>query len=266
MIAAISLQATFKKTAGRLSFVSNYTFGKVLGVRDGNTSNGGGNGAIANPYDLDSNYGVLAYDHSHVFNVAYTYELPDIIKGNAFGRAAINGWKLSGITQWQSGAPIQPNTNENLNAVYPSGVNLRNLLGTDQGILLPQVTCDPRKGLKDGQYFNPACFTYPTKQGAYGDIVWPYIKGPSYFNSDLSVYKSFKITEGKSAEFRFSAFNFINHSLKQFNADGTNNDLRLNFIGAGDAASTSNTNQFTTGEPLWKVGRRVVELALKFYF
>ena len=33
---------------------TNFTFGKVLGTRDGSTSNGNGNGSVVNPFDLDA--------------------------------------------------------------------------------------------------------------------------------------------------------------------------------------------------------------------
>ena len=55
---------------------------------------------------------------------------------------------------------------------------------------MPVLTCDPRKNLKSGQYFNPNCFAPPTNH-QQGDIIWPYIKGPAFFNSDLAIYKDF---------------------------------------------------------------------------
>ena len=47
----------------------------------------------------------------------------------------------------------------------------------------------------------------------------------AYFNSDLAVFKTFKITERQSLEFRASAFNFLNHPLDSFQNNG---DLKLN--------------------------------------
>ena len=54
-----SLQVSAQKQSGNLYLFTNFTFGKVLGTRDGSTSNGNGNGAVVNPFDLDSNYGPL---------------------------------------------------------------------------------------------------------------------------------------------------------------------------------------------------------------
>ena len=260
-----ALQATWQKQRGPGPLMVNYTFSKVMGIRDGQTNNGNGNGALIDPFNMNANYGVLAYDHTHIFNAAYVINLPSPVHGNAIARGVINGWELSGITQLQSGAPIQPNTNGNLNVHWAGGVSNRAYLGTDAVILVPKLTCDPRSNLQSGQYFNPGCFTAPAV-GQNGDVIWPYIKGPAYFNSDLALFKNFRITEHKNVQFRFSAFNFLNHPLMQFNAPATNQDVRLSFIGAGNTASTTNTNTLTTGYPQFSVGRRVVELAIKFNF
>ena len=89
---------------------------------------------------------------------------------------------------------------------------------------------------------------------------------PAYFNSDLAMYKNFKFTESRYVQFRFSAFNFLNHPLEQFNADGSGNDLKLSFTNPDKTLSTTNVNTFTTGKPTYKVGSRTVEMALKFVF
>ena len=73
--------------------------------------------------------------------------------------------------------------------------------------LEPILTCNPGSGLKSGQYFNPSCFAVPP-QGSQGDIIWPFIKGPAFFDTDMAIYKTFHITEQQSVQFRFDAFNF----------------------------------------------------------
>ena len=78
------------------------------------------------------------------------------------------------------------------------------------------VICDPTANLKAHQYFNEACFTVP-EAGQQGWSQLPYIHGPAYFNSDLAVFKTFKVTEKQNVQFRVSAFNFLNHPLWSFN-------------------------------------------------
>jgi hypothetical protein len=257
-----ALIATWQKQTGRVTFTANYTFSKVLGIRDNQSDNGNGDGNTLDPFNITNNYGVLAYDHTHIFNAAYVINLPSPVHDNKVLGGVANGWTLSGITQLQSGPPLQPLTNGNMNVTYPGSYTSQIELGTTAyPSLVPRLTCDPRSGLSSGQYFNPSCFAPPVA-GQQGNYIWPYIKGPAFFNSDLAIYKNFKFKEHQDVQFRFSAFNFLNHPLPQFDANGSNNDVKLNL----SSGSGVNSNPLTTGYVANTVGRRVVEFALKYSF
>jgi hypothetical protein len=260
--------ATWQKQSGRFTFTSNYAFSKNLGVRDNNSANGNSNGSAAWPYSAAANYGVLAEDHTHIFNAAYVINLPSPVKDNKLMGGVVNGWVLSGITQAQSGAPIQPNTGGDLNVGWPTQLGNADYLGTSSvSVVEPKLTCDPRSNLKSGQYFNPSCFAPPTG-GQDGNLIWPYIKGPAFFNSDLAVYKDFLFKEHHKVEFRFSAFNFLNHPLPQFGSGGVG-DVNLNFSvpGQTNVLSQTNTSTLTTGSPFYKNEvPRVIEFAVKYNF
>lgn len=259
-----SLVATWQKQTGRATFTTNYTFGKVLGIRDNQTDNGAGAGTTLWPYGMRANYGVLGWDHTHIFNAAYVFNSPNWVHGNKILQGIANGWVLSGITQLQSGAPIQPNTNGNMNVQWPGNYTPQRILGTNAiGSMFVKVTCDPRSNLSKGQYFNPSCFG-PAPAGSNGDIIWPYIKGPAFFNSDLAMYKNFNLNERHKLQLRFSAFNFLNHPLPQLGAGG-NSDIQLNFNNNGNLSQT-NINKLTWGGANYTVGRRVVEFAIKYNF
>ncbi len=257
--------ATWQKQSGRTTFTMNYTFSKVLGIRDNQSDNGPSAGNTLWPFALRPNYGVLSWDHTHIFNAAYVINLPSPVHANRFAAGAVNGWILSGITQMQSGAPIQPNTQGTLNVQWPGDYSPQRQLGTNApSALVPKVICDPRHGGASGAYFNPACFA-PPAPGQDGDVIWPYIKGPAFFNSDLAVYKDFTFREHHKVEFRFSAFNFLNHPLWTFGAGG-NSDINLNFQNSSGALMQTNQNALTDGRALFKTGRRVVEFAVKYNF
>jgi hypothetical protein len=259
-----SFIVSWQKQTGRATFTTNYTFGKVLGIRDNQTDNGPGAGSTLWPYSLRPNYGVLNWDHSHIFNAAYVINLPSPMKTNKFAKGAVNGWILSGITQVQSGAPIQGNTGGTLNVQWPGDFSNQRYLGTNAVTLVPRVTCDPRNGLSSGQYFNPSCFAPPVG-GLNGDVIWPYIHGPHFFNSDLAIYKDFAFKEHQKVQLRFSAFNFLNHALPTFAAGG-NSDVQLNFANSNGTLSPTNLNKLTTGIPSFTTGRRVVEFSGKYIF
>ncbi len=79
------------------------------------------------------------------------------------------------------------------------------------------------------------------------------------------MYKDFTFREHHKVEFRFSAFNFLNHPLWTFGAGG-NSDINLNFQNSSGALMQTNQNALTDGRALFKTGRRVVEFAVKYNF
>ncbi len=323
-----ALQTTWKKQSGPISYFLNYSFSKVMGIRDGQSDNGATNGSMVDPFNLKANYGPLAYDHTQIINATYVWNLPKFVHGSRLLEGAVNGWQLSGYTTYQSGAPLQPNGT--LNFTFASGltvplvgapnlpdnslplpnglrtnqVNSGSWYGTAQNGggyegFYPLLTCDPRKHVFSGQYFNAGCFTTPAF-GQFGTKIWPYVKAPAYFDSDLGLYKSFKLTESKRIELRIQGTNFLNHPLSQFGLGGAGDDT-INLTqytpsqypvaqlaggatcsvlnnGTVDAhnpnmcdytqvsIAPSNTNTTLTGKPQFKTGQRVLTFAAKFYF
>ena len=235
---------------------------------------------MVNPFNLRANYGPLAYDHTHIFNAAYVIHVPGAPVQNLLVRHLTSGWDLSGDTQVQSGAPIQPNTQGDLNVQFQQSASSAAghaftpgntyMLGTNAVLLMPYLSCDPR-GAHHAS-FNVSCFNTPTQLGVNGPTVWPDIQGPKFFNSDLAMAKTFNITERQNILFRASAFNFINHPLRQF---GLGSDINLHLAcnsTTQDALTPtcdqggSNVNAQTSGAPYYETGRRIVEVALKYNF
>ncbi len=94
-----------------MNWLANYTFSKALGIRGENTSSG-----VGNPLTPSDNYGVLPNDRTHIFNLAYSYQMGNLYTApHAFLKGVINGWQISGTTQMQSGSPLQANTSSNFN-------------------------------------------------------------------------------------------------------------------------------------------------------
>jgi hypothetical protein len=295
-----SLQVAAQKQSGNLFLFTNFTFGKVLGTRDGSTSNGNGNGSVVDPYTLANNYGQLEYDHSKVFNVSFSYKLPSFIHNNFVLGEAVNGWQVSGYTTYQDGVPYQavnpamnvsyntltcattgtggscPNGYSQPNITMPDGLQTQSVststwFGQNQGgQVMPLLTCDPRKGLKKGQYFNPNCFAEPLEPsvgnfGQQGQLIWPYIRTPHYIGSDLAIFKAFKVTESQRFEVRVSATNWLNHPNAGFGING-NGDNTLQFSGHDEGTLLTNQNATTTGTPQAKEGYRWMQFAGKYYF
>jgi hypothetical protein len=216
----------------------------------------------------------LPNDRTHIFNAAYVFEVPNMHGGNKVVRGVANGWQVSGITQFQSGPNLQivgPSASFNLSGTIPAGSVLPNGVVTTKDVGLgavqingtpdisaqPILTCDPRSNLGPNQYINGNCFAVPTP-GHNGSFILPYIKGPAFINSDLSLFKNFNFSEQKKLQFRVSGYNFLNHPITTF-VNGDNN-LNLSF----DSSGKLSNSRF--GYADWKAGHRIIQLAVKFYF
>jgi hypothetical protein len=182
----------------------------------------------------------------------------------------VNGWQLSGITQIQSGQNLAAVRNffsndVTINSGYTINVNgvavqpnSRTVHGTPNLAWRPLWTCNPGENLGDRQFVNGSCLALPTSPGQNGPNVGPPVYGPAFFNSDLGMFKNFQISEQKRLQFRFNAYNFLNHPLWSFIGGSAN--LKPSFDAAG------NPNNPIFGLVNEKQGRRIIQLAAKFYF
>jgi Carboxypeptidase regulatory-like domain len=256
-----SFQASVRRDVGVVTLLANYTFSKALGDTGNQLSNGGLPSAISVAEAEHYLWGVLPTDRAHVLSLAYVFSMPKLT-GNAFVRGALGGWQLSGITQIESGAQLSSSggltsLNFNLTQAGTSQDNVH-LLGSPDVTLYPSITCNPAKGITGtNQFANPSCFgAAPVGQLGNGAHL-PYLPGPKFWNSDLTLLKNFKITERQNLQFRIAAFNFLNHGLLSF----TNNDnnLKLNIDANGRAQSDFGVAQH-------RVGGRLMEVGVKYSF
>ncbi len=283
-----SLQVSFNRQKGAFIYGVNYTWSKALGIRGDYRT-----GAVGDPSILRHNYGYLGFNRSNAVNATYSWQVGNLYHGNRFVASILNQWEFSGITSLQSGPDVAvlngtSNTNFGLGGgiqYTPVGsttsvaVPISNVtaLGTPNINLQPVVTCDPRKNLhtdpKYGvQYFNGSCFALP-KLGTNGDFELPDVHGPAYFDTDLTVKRSFKLTEKQNLVFSLAGFNFLNHPLRAFTG-GANLGLGLSYglpagytaTNAADALAAAVQTSPNFGYTPYKSGYRIVELGARYNF
>jgi len=262
-----ALQIAWAKPSGRLTFNVNYTFQKALGIA-ANT---------VDAFTVHGNYTVLNIDRPQVFNSSYAYTIPRFYQGNSkLVQGVAEGWTISGTTTWQSGGNMQALTTQNLGMSIKDSATDENLtaltwFGTNNGEILPTKLCNPKGGLSSRQLMNASCFGVPTV-GSQGLRQFPYLSGPSYYNTDLTIAKPYHITEKQVIEVKAAAFNAFNHPLSEFNGSQY---ATLNFQTA-DKANFTNlsangaTNGLSSGQKwgtmYYKAGRRIAELSIKYSF
>jgi hypothetical protein len=201
-----------------------------------------------NPFDTSSEFAEARTSRPHVFVASYVYELPFFRKStNPLVRLLLGGYQISGITNFESGAPIPrvtvADTLSNIRGLYPVLVSDPNsgLAGT----------VDPNTGLPF--IFDPTAFT-PAANGAFGNTPRAFGRLPGRKNTNLALMKQFYFNSERTRylQFRAEAFNLFNTT--QFT--GINTTLPT-------AGPLSNT---TFGRPTGTRLPREFQFGLKLYF
>jgi len=195
---------------------------------------------IQDPYHLDRDRGPAAHDLTHIFTASFVVPLPfgtgkRFSTSNSVVDHIIGNWQLNGIVSLDSGPRYDVQTD-------PSIPNTNNLYGTERANVIgdPYANTTKTNPLNVAAFANPAPFTF-------GNMGRNSLRGDWNRNLDLSLFRSFAITETKRLEFRAEAFNVTNTPVFS-TPDGNFQDPNF-----GVVSSTANTE-------------RQMQLALKFYF
>ena len=226
-----------KHFAQNLQFNASYTFSKSLDYNS-LSSQGVVQEDSTNPR---LNYGPSDFDARNRFVINAIYDLP--FKGNRW----ISGWELAGISQAQSGNPLN--------------IFFNNSQVTGNFTLRPDASAPVKTTGNPSNWFaNASVLSAPRVAGANGGFIYHFgnlgrnsVVGPSFINTDFSVLKHTKISERFTTEFRAEVFDIFNHP----NFGNPN----LNF-GTGTFGLISST-RFPTGD---FGSARQIQLALKLDF
>lgn len=178
-----------------------YTYGKSLDF-GGSVASGGGNTGGPNTFTCARCFrGPSGFDVKHRLVVNGLYDLPwgkgrtfDI--GNRLADAVAGGWQLGGIVTGTTGRPFNVSLQNGVNNGAPSW---------------PDRIADGRLDSPDRAYwFDAAAFRAPAANTSYGNVARGVLYSPGVLNIDMSVVKTFRITERVSFNFRFEAFNLFN--------------------------------------------------------
>lgn len=253
---ALQTQLVRRWSASQIGVV--YTWSKAINYADNDA-----NPRIQWQPMADLNRGLAQYDRAHNFQTYWMLEAP-FGKGHRWansgvGSAVLGGWELSGLLSAMSGFPINlvQNNANNLNAASSGQV-------PDQ--VKPAV--EILGGVGPGKpYFDPAAFAavnIPANQPQrFGNAGRNNVRGPAFFNTDLSLSRTFNVKERVNMQFRAEALNVFNHPNFALGLqwDGNNNvSDPTNFgiisytLGANGASGNSGKG---TGERQFRFGLRI---------
>jgi hypothetical protein len=234
-----SLQVTLKHTSGRFTVLGSYTYGKSL-------DQASNLGEQVDPYDYKLTRDISSFDLRHNFVATYRYDLP-FEKVLRHDNRWTQGWAISGVTRFTTGVPVtlvNPN-DTSLIGTGNNGVNNSAIDELNVSLGPLQINHNPRNGQA---YLNTSLFSLPAL-GTIGNSGRRFFYGPGMQNWDMALLKTTKLTESKSLEFRFEAFNAFNHA--QF---------------FGPTSVDGNINDPTFGHVISADAPRVAQAALKFHF
>jgi hypothetical protein len=254
-----ALQVSFqKRLSNGIEFLANYTWSKCLTNSIGYYGDGGQASTNdyywPNAYNGSSQWGACYYDVPQAFNGYVTYDLP-FGRGRKFGsnmnkvvNAIAGGWQVNSILTFRGGFPYTINNFEDssqtlspeprANCIAPS-----NVFGKLNA---------PTGGY---QWFDPNSYAAPAL-GTFGDCGTGTVRGPGLHTADLSLSKTFAITERQNLEFRAEAINFTNTPI----LNAPNPNLPSSTFAVGNFGN-GNFGQITSSQ-----GARNIQFALKYHF
>jgi hypothetical protein len=191
-----------KRFSSGLAYQVSYTYSKSIDI--GSSGWYGVEGfSVQDPYHINNDRSVSAFDLAHVLSVNIVYELP-IGKGklltthNRVVDYIIGGWQLNTIAQAHSGLPYNITVDGDIANTGNTGYERANLVG------------DPNlSNHSANEWFNTAAFAIPATY-TFGNLGRNRLLGPAYWNIDASVFRRFPFLESRALEFRAESFNTPN--------------------------------------------------------
>lgn len=215
-----------------------YTWGRSINMTDDE----GGTVNWNSPDTISRNRAQSGYNRPHILQLATIYNIPIRPEG-VIGKIG-SGWQLNGIFS----------VNENTPFTVSSGGPINNRHGSQTA---DQVKDEVEKlgGIGSGQpYYDPTAFERVnrvpgvdcTNLDCYGNTGRNILRGPTWVNLDLSVFRTFALTEDFQLEFRSEFLNLTN--TPHFN----------NPNGSRDSSSFMNITSTSTSAP-----ERIIRFAFK---
>jgi hypothetical protein len=204
---SLSLKLTRRFSQG-VNVISSYTWSKSIDSASGIRNQGFDTLYPQNSYCLSCERGLSAFDTRHRMVSSVIYDLP-VGKGkllnitNPVANAITGGWEAGGILTLQTGMPGTPTIGGVDNAsTGAGGYDRPNATGVSPYLNNPTPS----------RYWDPAAFT-EAPPGQFGNAGRNSIQGPGIIGFDAEVHKQFRMPykEGHALQFRFEAFNVLNH-------------------------------------------------------
>ncbi|HET8548026.1 MAG TPA: TonB-dependent receptor [Bryobacteraceae bacterium] len=194
-----------KRFSHGLNLLGNYTFSKFIDDVTASQEAGTVGGGTQDLYNRRAEKALSGNDVRHRFVWSSVYELP-IGKGRRWlsqGIAAfLGGWNVGAILIRQSGSPVGLVTQQNTTNAFNPGSQRVNVL-RDPALPASERTI--------ARWFDTSAVVAPPPN-TFGNAGRALLTGPGLFNLDSSLLKNHRFGETYNVQFRFEAFNVLNHA------------------------------------------------------
>ncbi len=202
---ALNGKLTQRLTRG-LTYTAAFTWSKAIDGGSATRTNGGDTLWANNSYTLNTMRGPSQFNMPRRFVASYVYALP-FGPGRSFlthgvAGAIAGGWQVGGILTLADGTPLQGSTLGDTTGVG-NLANFPNVTGTSP---IPA-------NRSASNYWNAAAFDFTNPNLAYqmGDEGRNVLSSPGSRTFNASLARDIKIKESHTVNFRFEAFNAVNH-------------------------------------------------------
>jgi hypothetical protein len=199
-------------------------------------------------------------DRRNIVNLTAVAETPKF--SNRTLRLAASGWRWSGVYTFRSGSPlmIQDGVDSALSTINHQQPNL-----IDPAHVYTGQSCG------GCFYLNRKAFDYQPAGVFTGNLGWNSIVSPTYWDLDMALARTFRLTERQGLELRADAFNLTNSFVAAMSGPTTTsptmpaqfNTAYMNPL-TGPTFSLINSAQF--GQILGAQITRKIQFALKYTF
>jgi hypothetical protein len=258
-----ALQLNFRHSTGYgLTFQASYTWSHMV---DNSTTTYFSTGVDDN-FDLNRWKGTADLNRTQVLVMNYIYNLPFFKNSShSFVRQALGGWRVSGITSFFTGLPVDFGCGVSGFATGIGGGVRCNTLGTLK--IKKGTVNDPQFGPVPA-WFDPNVIAQPNlsqldangEPGMFGYMGRNVLTGPGRNNWDLALHKEFQTPwfggEHSTIQFRAETFNTFNHPQWQSINTGCSSTIQF----GQPCTQTGNAEVSGAWPP------RQIQLGLKFIF
>lgn len=196
---AFSTKFTKRYSAG-LTYLVSYTWSKSIDNGSAIRTHNGDTLFPQNSYCRSCERALSSFHTAHRIVSSVLYDLP-VAVNNRVLNGIIGRWQIGSIVAYQTGFPITVFTGTD-QSNSGGGNDRPNATGVDPVLPRGQQTTE--------RFFNSAAFvTQPF--GTFGNVGRNTLIGPRIFTWDASAHKDFRFTERQYLQFRWEAFNVLNH-------------------------------------------------------